>query len=322
MYGFPEGGVNTGRGYRLTALLMRDRIFPMRFLFAVSAVVICSLFLSCPAGGGKDLVLVDSIYAVANYIEDVSRVDIEGSGRVEVELLRDLGNPVPELERILAKGYSRVLVSPYLADAVESLAAGYPGTFFGLMRYRTTESGTTEENTVNLVLDRGSAVADLAERIAVETAPPAPPGDEGEAHIIGIWRTVTAADRSELELFRTTLDEAVPGKFAVEIREVGDSPDLEELEIFIREGLVENTVLGLCFAGPADVSCARIFWEYGIPVATEGLEGTRSVWGPVAYTVFHDLDVIFRSFRSINPAESPPTAVIGASLAPSEEQNS
>ena len=292
------------------------------FLLAVPAVVICFFLSSCQSRGGKPLVIVDSMYATANSLEDVSRVAVEGSGRVEVEILRNPGNPVPELERILERGYSRVLVSPYLADAAESVASEYPGTFFGLMRYRTTEAGISEDNTVDLILDRSGAVVDLAERIAGEAASAAPPRDEGAAHILGLWRTANETGRSELELFRRTLAEGSPGGLSVEIREVGDNPDLEELEVFIREGITANTVLGLCFAGPADVSCARIFWEYGIPIASEGLAGTGSVWGPVEYTVFHGIDTVFQSFRSINPEESPESAVIEASLAPSGGQNS
>ncbi|MFP4562902.1 MAG: hypothetical protein ACLFRY_06280 [Spirochaetia bacterium] len=302
----------------MRALLRLTRLL----LLASPAVVLCFLLSSCESRGGKPLVIVDSMYATAHSLEDVSRIAIEGSGRVEVEILRDPANPVPELERILERGYSRVLVSPFLADAAESVASEYPGTFFGLMRYRTTESGISEDNTVDLILDRSGAVVDLAERIVVEAASAAPPGDDGAAHILGLWRTVSETGRSELELFRRALAEGSPGGLSVEIREVGDRPDLEELEIFIREGITANTVIGLCFAGPADVACARIFWEYGIPIAAEGLAGTGSVWGPVAYTVFHGIDTVFQSFRAINPEESPSSIVIEASLASSEGQNS
>lgn len=302
----------------MRGLLERSFTFIFAGFLGISGIAVSSLSISCVRGGNSPLFLVDSIYAVANSIEDVRRFEFEGGGRATIRVVRDLGNPVPEMEEDLGRGFSRVLVSPYLADAAESLAAEYPKTFFGLIRY-VGSGNERADNTVELILDRRESVMTLAERIADEVDPP---GEEREQHILGVWRGVSGSDREELDLFRNTLEEASAGRFSVEIRAVGENPDLGDLEIFLREEIVANTVLGLCFAGPADVPCARVFWEYGIPVATEGLDGPGSVWGPVAYTVFHDIRTVLRSFRGISPDKNPSSILIPASIAPSRGANS
>ena len=279
-------------------------------LLAVS--VVSFLTLTCRSGGGNYLFLVDNLYAVADSIEDDRKIDLPRGGRADIEVVRDLGNPVPEMRKALEGRYSRVLVSPYLFEAAESLASEYPETFFGLMRYGAPEAGEGGGNTASLVLDRSEAVTALAGRIAAEVDP-----GGGGTHILGVWRAVSAEDREELELFREALSADSGGRFSVEIRPVGEAPDFGELEIFIREELTADTVLGLCFAGPVNVSCARVFWEYGIPVASEGLPSPEHVWGPVAFTVFHDPRAVFEEFLSLDAAENLPPAVIGASIAPS-----
>jgi hypothetical protein len=300
-----------------------------RSFLAISLFLTLCFVISCNLGGRNPLFLVDGIYAVANSLEDIRSIELEGGGRADIEVIRDLGNPVPALRRALEGKYSRVLVSPFLADAAESLSPDYPGIFFGLMRYRVEEGGISDSgsadtgsggNTVELVLDRGEAVVSLAERISEEVE--IRREDGRKPHILGIWGSSSEADRKELELFRETLSDASDEGFAVEIRPVGAGAEIEDLEAYIREEIVDTTVLGLCFAGPADVLCARIFWEYGIPVATEGLSSTLRVWGPVAYTLSHDVVTVLRVFRSINPEESPVRTVIEASIAPSKGPNS